>query len=143
MTAEELINTIREHSLTVRCLPHTVVNHRSYKEGDENKKYVDSKGNPVDSEKEVVIQNHSLEYFENTHLPQRDKRTPQERYEQWKRKFPKGRKLLKETLKVQKGGWWYVKPTKNTGSTVRFSREYDKFFAPTLEEAIKLFLDSI
>ena len=53
-----------------------------------------------------------------------------------------GKKLLKEERDVEKGGWWYVKETPNTSSTVRFSREYDKFFAPTLEEAIILFLNS-
>jgi hypothetical protein len=50
---------------------------------------------------------------------------------------------LKETKISEKGGWWYVKETKNTDSTVRFSREFDKFFAPTLEEAIDLYLESI
>jgi len=52
-----------------------------------------------------------------------------------------GKKLLKEERIIEKGGWWYVKPVNNTSSTVRFSREYDKFFAPTLEEAVQLYLN--
>lgn len=54
-----------------------------------------------------------------------------------------GKKLLKRERDVQNGGWWYVKETQNTDSTVRFNRKYDKFFAPTLEEAIKIYLESI
>ena len=55
--------------------------------------------------------------------------------EKWKRN------LIKEERTVEKGGWWYVKETPNTSSTVTFHREYD-FFAPTLEEAIQLYLKS-
>lgn len=53
------------------------------------------------------------------------------------------RKFIKEERKVDRGGWWYVKETPNTDSTVRFNRKYDKFFAPTLHEAIELYLNSI
>ena len=109
---ESIIDIIQKHSLTVRCLPHKVISHWTYKEGDENIKWVDSDGNPTKSKRSVVIRED-------------------------------GRKLLREERDVEKGGWWYVKETKNTSSTVTFSRKYDKFFAPTLEEAIKLYLDSI
>lgn len=51
-----------------------------------------------------------------------------------------GKKFLKESRTVEKGGWWYVKATPHTNSTVIFNKKYDKFFAPTLEEAIALFL---
>jgi hypothetical protein len=50
--------------------------------------------------------------------------------------------LVQEVREVENGGWWYVKETKNTSSTVQFSRKYDKFFAPTLEEAIQMYLDN-
>jgi len=53
------------------------------------------------------------------------------------------RKVIREERKANNGGWWYVKETKNISSNVQFSREYDKFFAPTLEEAINLFLKSL
>lgn len=139
---ENLIKIIQEHSLTVRCLPHKVVNHWSYTEGDENKKYVNTKGEPINSKREVVVQNFDLEHFQKTKPTKWETRTPEQRFENWKKNFPNGRKLLREERAVEKGGWWYVKETPNTDSTVRFSREYDTFFAPTLEEAIQLFLDS-
>ena len=108
---ENIIEIIKEHSLTVRCLPHEVVSYWTYHEGDENRKYVDSNGNPIKDTHELVIRGD-------------------------------GKKLLKITKQVKNGGWWYVKETKHTDSTVQFSRKYDKFFAPTLEEAIQLYLDS-
>lgn len=111
MSDQEIINTISEYSLTVRCLPYKVVNLWTYREGDENKKYVDSNGNPSKSTKTLYIRED-------------------------------GKKLLKEERTVERGGWWYVKETPNTNSTVRFNREYDKFFAPTLKEALQLFLNS-
>ena len=52
-------------------------------------------------------------------------------------------KFVKEVRVVEKGGWWYVKETKNTGSNVTFNRKYDKFFAPTLEQALQMYLDSL
>lgn len=139
---ENIIKIIQEHSLTIRCLPHKVVNHWSYKEGDETKKYVDSKGNPSKSIRSVVVQDYDLEYFQKTPTPKWNTDSPEKRFANWKKNFPNGRKLLREERAVEKGGWWYVKETPNTDSTVTFSREYDKFFAPTLEEAIQLFLDS-
>ena len=91
----------------------------------------------------MVIQNFDLEYFQKTKPAKWNTgNSPEKMFENWKKNFPNGRKLLKETKIVKNGGWWYVKETKNTDSTVRFSREHDKFFAPTLEEAIQLYLDS-
>lgn len=110
---ENIIDIIQKHSLTVRCLPHKVISHYTYREGDENMKYVDSEGNPSTKKRTVVYS------------------------ESWKRK------MIREERDVENGGWWYVKETKNTDSTVTFSRKYDKFFAPTLPEAIQLYLDSI
>lgn len=140
----DLIKIIQEHSLTVRCLPHKVVSYYSYREGDEKKKYVDSNGNPSKDKRSLVIQKYDLEYFENTPPNEWDKNmTPQERLERFLKTNPTGeRKLLKKEREVEHGGWWYVKPTPNTDSMVRFSRKYDKFFAPTLKEAIQLYLDS-
>lgn len=139
---DNIIDIIQKHSLTVRCLPHKVITYSNYIEGDELKKCVDSKGNKI--KREVVIQHLELEHFQKTDVKGKwNNGTPEQRYERWKTICPNGKKLLKETRKVEKGGWWYVKQTSNTDSTVIFQREYDKFFAPTLEEAIKLYLDSI
>lgn len=143
MTSDEIIDVIQKHSLTVRCLPHEVISYWTYKEGDENKKCVDANGKPIEDKKEVVIQNHDLEYFKNVETSKWNTDTPEKRYENFKRVYPNGRKLLKRTKTVKNGGWWYVKETHNTDSTVRFNRKHDKFFAPTLEEAIKLYLGSI
>jgi hypothetical protein len=90
---------IKEHSLTVRCLPYVVVSYWSYRPGET--KYKDA---------ELVLLN--------------------------------GRKVWREEVEVDKGGWWYVKETKHTDGTVRFERRYDKFFAPTLKEALTLYLNS-
>lgn len=57
------------------------------------------------------------------------------------KEFPDGRKYWHEEIKVEHGGWWYVKETPDTSSTVRFSRKYDKFFAPTIEEALQLYIE--
>lgn len=139
---KNLIDIIQENSLTVRCLPHKVVSYWSYREGDENKKYVDSNGNPSKSKRSVVVQNYDLEYFQKQEPNKYDSSTPEQRFDRFKKNFPNGRKLLREEKEVEKGGWWYVKPTPHTSSTVRFDRKCDKFFAPTLEEAIQLYLDS-
>ena len=139
----DIIDIIQKNSLTVRCLPYEVVNYWSYTEGDENKKYlVDRNHKTIETKKEVVIQDYDLEYFQKTKASKWNTDDPQKRLDNWKKRFPNGKKLLKETRLVKNGGWWYVKETKNTDSIVRFSREYDKFFAPTLEEAIQLYLDS-
>lgn len=63
---ENIIDIIQKHSLTVRCLPHEVITCWNYKEGDENKKYVDSNGKPIEVKREVIIQNFDLEYFQKT-----------------------------------------------------------------------------
>lgn len=115
---ENLIEIIAKYSLTVRCLPHKVVSYWSYREGDEERvkrPSYDAKGNIRDVKRSVVTG-----------------------YGTW----PKDKKFLREERDVEHGGWWYVKETSITNSTVKFSREHDKFFAPTLEEAIQLFLDS-
>ena len=111
MSEQEIIETIAKHFLCVRRLPYIVISHWIYKEGDENKKYVDSEGNPSAKKRTVVIRED-------------------------------GKKLLREERVIEKGGWWYVKVVANTDSTVRFDRKYDKFFAPTLEEAITLYLET-
>lgn len=112
---KNLIDIIQEHSLTVRCLPYKVISHWSYREGDEERvkgKYYDSKGNVKNVKKTVIFS------------------------EEW------NRKMVREERIVENGGWWYVKSTPHTSSTVKFNRKYDKFFAPTLEEAIQLYLDN-
>ena len=139
----DIIQIIQDHSLTVRCLPHKVVSYWSYGEGDESKKYVDEKGNPINSVRSVIIENHDLDYFKNTVTSKYDIDTPEQRYNKYKRNFPNGRKILKEEKEVKNGGWWYVKETKDTSSTIIFSLKHDKFFAPTLKEAIILYLASI
>jgi len=140
---ENIIDIIQKHSLTVRCLPHETISCWSYKEGDENIKYVDSNGKTIESKREVVVQNYDLEYFQKTKPSKWNTDSPEKRFENWKKNFPNGRKLLKETKTVKNGGWWFVKETKNTGGTVTFDRKHDKFFAPTLEKAVNLYLDSI
>ena len=134
---QDIIEIIQKHSLTVRCLPYETISYWSYKDEDGNKKYVYSSG------MEVIVQDFDLEHFQKTKPPKYDTDSPEMRFKNWKKNFPNGRKLLKETKTIQNGGWWYVKETKNTDSTVRFSREHDTFFAPTLEKAIDLYLNSI
>lgn len=140
----DILKIIAENSLTVRCLPHKVVNHWTYREGDESKKYVDAKGNTIEAKRTVIVQKFDLDYFKNTPPSEYHKnRTPEQRLKQYLKNNPTGeRKLLREEKKVKNGGWWYVKETPNTDSTVRFSRKHDKFFAPTIEEAIQLYLNS-
>lgn len=50
------------------------------------------------------------------------------------------KKYLQEEKTVEKAGWWYVEHTPHTDSIVRFSKY--SFLAPTLEEAIMLYLKS-
>ena len=140
MNPEEILKIITDNFLCVRRLPFETISYWTYKEGDENKKYVDSKGNPIKSKREVVVQNFDLSHFQKTKPSKWENRSPEERYEQYKKNFPNGRKLLKETKTVEKGGWWFVKPVYNTDSQVHFNRKNDEYFAPTLEEAIKLYI---
>lgn len=142
MTQEQLLQAIADNFLCVRRLPFETVTYWTYTEGDENRKWVDANGNPSTAVRSVVIQDYDLAYYEKQERPKWSKQTPLERYNQWKKLYPNGQKLLKEVRTVDKGGWWYVKQVTNTDSTVRFNREYDKFFAPTLEEAVQLFLQS-
>lgn len=143
ISMENIAAIIQKHSLTVRCLPYETVNYWSYKDGDENKVYVDAKGNRIEAKREVIIQDFDLAHFQKTPPQKWCTDNPEKRFSNWRKNNPNGKKLLKETKTVKNGGWWYVKETKNTDSTIRFSREYDKFFAPTLEEAIRLYLNSI
>ena len=142
MTNDEIINAISDNFLCVRRLPFEVVSLWTYNEGDENKKYVDSNGNLSTSKKEVIIQDFDLEYFKKKKPPKWNTDSPEKRFENWKKSFPNGRKLLKETKTVEKGGWWYVKEARNMDSMIRFNRKYDEFFAPTLNEAVELYLNS-
>ena len=54
-----------------------------------------------------------------------------------------GRQYIKTVREVTHAGWWYVTPSQHTDSIVHFGKGYKVFFAPTLEEAIQLFLESI
>ena len=138
-----IIEIIQKHSLTVRCLPYEVVSYWNYKEGEENRNYIDSNGKPIEAKREVIVCDYDLEYFQKTKPSKYNTNTPEQRFEFWRKNNPNGRKLLKETKTVKNGGWWYVKETKNTDSTIIFNRKYDEFFAPTLDEAIQLYLDSL
>ncbi len=142
MEALDIINIIADNFLCVRRLPFQVISNWTYRDGDENKKYVDSKGNPSEAIKEVVVQDFDLEHFKNTKPDKWNKRTPEQRFADWKIRFPNGRKLLRETRNVKKGGWWMVKESRSTTDYVSFSIGHDTFFAPTLEEAIQLYLNS-
>lgn len=142
LDAEKLLEIIAENFLCVRRLPFKVISLWSYKEGDEKKKWVDSNGNPIESKREVISENLDLEYFQKTKPSKYCTDSPEVRFRNYQKCFPNGRKYLKETKTVKNGGWWYVKQVENTDSTIQFSRKYDEFFAPTLEGAVKLFLES-
>lgn len=140
----DFIKIIQENSLIVRCLPYKTVDLQTYREGDELRKWVNSEGKEIKAKREVIVQKFDLEYFKNT-PPQEwnNNRTPQQRLEAYLKHNPSGeRKLLRTEKEVLNGGWWYVKETKNTDSTILFSKKTDKFFAPTLEEAMQMYLDS-
>lgn len=139
---EDIIKIIQENSLTVRCLPFEVVEKTIYNEGDEHKKYIDPDGKEIVYKSiEVITEQLDIEYFEKNPV-KFDNRTALQRLENWRKVFPNGRKILIKTKSVDYGGYWYVKETKNTNSNVEFNIKYDKFFAPTLEQAIKMYLDS-
>lgn len=142
MTGTEILQVISDNFLCVRRLPFETITYWSYKDGDENKKYINSDGKPITAKREVVIQYFDLEHFQRTKPSKFCTDSPEIRFSNWRKHNPNGRKLLKETKTIEKGGWWYVKPVNNTSSMVRFNREYDEFFAPTLEEAVQLFLNS-
>ena len=141
---ENILEIIQKHSLTVRCLPYEVVSYTTlYRDGDEKLKYLDSNGNEIKAIREVVVQDYDLDYFKKQKPTKYCSDNPEKRYENWKKNFPNGKKLLKTTKKVINGGWWYVKATPHIDSTIQFNRKYDEFFAPTIEEAINLYLNSI
>jgi len=52
-----------------------------------------------------------------------------------------GRKFIRHTKVLERGGWWVVKQVKHSMSEVQFSLKKD-FIAETLEEALTLFLNS-
>jgi hypothetical protein len=135
---QNLFDIIKEHSLVVRCLPMTVVEHYNYNEGDESRTHVNADGTPMNFT--IVTEMLDLNHFEQI-CKDVSGVSPLMAYENWKKHYPNGRKLLRRERIVEHGGWWYVKEMKNTGSTVTFQRKSDKFFAPTIEEAINLFLE--
>lgn len=127
---ENLIEIIQKYSLTVRCLPYIVEENWTYTEGQK-----------LREDEELTYWKPTLKYFQKEDL-KFSSQSAEKRMETFYNKFPNGRAIAHRKRVVEKGGWWYVKETKNTDSTVRFNREYDKFFAATLEEAIELFLKS-
>lgn len=140
---ENILQIIADHFLVVRRLPFEVVSHKSYQEGDEYIKYLGADGSEIVAERTVVVQDFDLAYFQKTPPSFYDSSTPEERYARWKKDNPNGRKLLKTVRKVEKGGWWYVQPCKHTSSTVTFGNGDGNFVAPTLEEAVSLYLKSL
>lgn len=115
LDAEKLLEIIAENFLCVRRLPFETTALWSYREGDEErvkKPIYLSDGSVLNAKRTVFFH---------------------EGY---------GRKMVREVKVVKNGGWWYVKEAAHTSSTITFSREHDKFFAPTLEGAVKLFLES-
>jgi hypothetical protein len=149
MTSEEILQIIADNFLCVRRLPFQVTSYWTYREGDEKTLggfdgrpiYLEG-GKTLNATREIVIQNFDLDHFKNEKPSKYCTDIPEKRYKNYIKSFPQGKKLIKETKIIEKGGWWYVKEVKNTSSTVRFSREYDEFFAPTLEEAIQIYLKS-
>lgn len=121
MTQQEILQIIADNFLCVRRLPFEVISHWCYNEGDENK-LGGFEGKPVYTESGEVknIKREVITNFGN---------------------WPKDKKFIKEIRTVDKGGWWYVKEVKNTSSLIEFNRR-DAFFAPTLEEAVQLYLNS-
>lgn len=120
---------IAENSLCVRCLPHKVTS-----------KYHFNENTKLKENQEIEIWKPDITYFET--VTKNINGDPQKRMKAFYERFPNGRKFVVETKEVKNGGWWYVKEAQDTMSTVRFNRKYDKFFAPTLEEAIELYLKS-
>ena len=115
LSPEKLLEIIADNFLCVRRLPFETTSLWSYREGDEERV-----GKPIYLEGGKILNAKRTVFFHEGC----------------------GRKMVREVKVVEKGGWWYVKQVADTGSTVRFSREYDKFFAPTLLQAVRLFLES-
>ncbi len=62
MNNEQIISIISEYSLTVRCLPYEVTELWSYREGDENVRRINSRGEDITSEYSVFIHPNGREY---------------------------------------------------------------------------------
>lgn len=140
LSSDEIIEIISKYSLSVRCLPKEVVTYLTYHEGDENKEFSDPFGSLEVVIKDVIPEDCNLSYFRKN-IPNFNRLTHKQKFDEWKKFNPSPQKVLKETHKLEKGGYWFVKEVPNTYSTVRFERNND-FFAPTLIEAIMLFLES-
>ena len=123
-----IIDIIQKNSLTVRCLPYKVTSKLSY-----------SKNYKLQKDEVIEFWKPNLEYFSENNKWSNPQKIMDKFYSNWGKN---GRPFIVRTRNVEKGGWWYVKETKDTNSTIRFNRKYDKFFASTLEEAIKLYLNS-
>lgn len=122
LTPEEILRIITDNFLCVRRLPFKVVSVYAYREGDENK-LGGLNGKPMYGADGKEIKNIKREIVTG--------------YGNW----DKDKKFIKDTKTVEKGGWFLVQPVNSTSSTVRFDLKHD-FVAPTLEEAILLYLDS-
>ena len=123
-----IIDIIQKNSLTVRCLPYKVTSKLSC-----------PKNYNLQKNEVIEFWKPDLKYFSENNRWDNPQKIMDKFYSNW---GEKGRPFIVKTRNVEKGGWWYVKETKDTNSTIRFNRKYDKFFASTLEEAIKLYLDS-
>lgn len=109
---QNLTELIQEHSLVVRCLPKVVISYWSYRKGDEDRL-------------------NETRYYGSGEPITNVAREIVTR---------NGRKFIKETKIVNTTDLWYVKEVKDTTSRVNFG--YGAFRAPTLEQAINLFLQS-
>lgn len=118
-SATELLELIEKHHLAVRCLPLTVVSKWRLR-GDEDATLCapiyDESGKLTNTTKSIVVE--------------------------------KGSRLLREEKPLKMGGWWIVKEANNSRAGVDFNKcdwkpEFGAFFAPTLEGAIRLYLDNI
>ena len=118
-SATELLELIERHHLAVRCLPLTDIS-KFRLIGAEDVKLCapiyDESGKLTNTAKSIIIE--------------------------------KGGRFLREEKPVQMGGWWIVKEANNSMARVDFNKcdwkpEIGAFFAPTLEGAIRLYLDNI
>ena len=124
----DIVRIIKENSLTVRCLPEVVTYKHAY-----------SKDYKLKDNEKIEYWKPGLKYFSENNKYSNPQKMMDNFYTTWGKK---GRPFVVGSRQVDKGGWWYVKEVGNISSMVRFDREYDKFFAPTLKEAIELYLDS-
>lgn len=124
----DIIKIIQENSLTVRCLPHKTTSKLSC-----------PKNYKLQKNEVIEFWKPDLKYFSKNNRWTNPQKAMDKFYLNWGKK---GRPFIIRTKIVEKGGWWYVKETCNTMSTVRFNRKYDTFFASTLEEALQLYLNN-